>query len=586
MTTISNNRVATVFLLNSGHVSSLPAPVPDARHSCCIILPLIAESICCVVTPANSPLRLPPAMSSPLAAPPGDKNNDAIILARSPEPDKEDMETKGKVPEEQSNSGHLRGAKLYIVVACLLVTFLLVALDQTILATTVPRITSDFHALDEVTWIASVYFITQASFMLVFGQLTSVISGKCVFLGSLFVFEFGSLLCGVSTDVYFLIAGRAVAGVGAAGITVGSLAVGATLVKLEDRPVFMAGAGGCMALASIIGPILGGALADHVSWRWCFYINLPCGAVSAVGALIALPNVKPPSDGDARPAWHRIFRMDWWGGTSKPWGDPTIIGLLVAFGTSAVILVGWQYYLGSRAMIPLKALMRRTQIGSCLVAFLAYLQLLILTYYLPLNFQSVKGHTATQSGIDLLPIVLSNVVITLTGSIIVKKTGYFLCWIFLGGIFRALAGGLLFTLTKESGAAKLIGYQIFVGLGGGMTLTNLLVAVQADVEHEKYVPQATALVTFTQYIGGITGLGIGGSIFASKLRQNLAIYAPDTPAELLLQSVYAIRTFPEDVQGPVIEAYTQSLKWTYLLGVPAAEYSMPVAPRDLLDPEP
>ncbi|CCO29248.1 Putative HC-toxin efflux carrier TOXA [Rhizoctonia solani AG-1 IB] len=532
MTTISNNRVATVFLLNSGHVSSLPAPVPDARHSCYIIMPLIAESICCAVTPANSPLRLPPALSSPLAAPLGDKNNDAIILARSPEPDKEYIETKREVPEEQSNSGHLRGAKLYIIVACLLVTFLLVALDQTTLAMAVPRITSDFHALDE---------------------LTSVISGKCVFLGSLFLFEIGSLLCGVK------IAGRAVAGVGVAGITVGPLAVGATLVKLEDRHIFMAGVGGCMALASIIGPILGGALADHVSWRWCFYINLPCGAVSAVGALIALPNVKPPSDGDARPAWHRISRMDW---------------------------VGWQYCLGSRAMIPLKALMRRTQIGSCLVAFLAYLQLLTLTYYLPLNFQNVKGHTATQSGIDLLPIVLSNVVITLTGSIIVKKTGYFLYWIFLGGIFRALAGGLLFTLTKESGAAKLIGYQIFVGLGGGMTLTNLLVAVQADVEHEKYVPQATALVTFTQYIGGITGLGIGGSIFASKLRQNLAIYAPDTPAELLLQSVYAIRTFPEDVQGPVIEAYTQSLKWTYLLGVPAAEYSMPVAPRDLLDPEP
>ncbi|KAF8715608.1 MFS general substrate transporter, partial [Rhizoctonia solani] len=524
---------------------------------------------------------------APLAtAPLSDKINDAIVLARSPEPDKEDTETKIEVPEGTSNPGYLRGAKLYIVVACILVTFLLVAL-----ATAIPRITSDFHALDEVTWIASVYFIMQASFMLVFGQLTSVISGKLVFLGSLFVFEVGSLLCGVSTNVYFLIAGRAVAGVGAAGITVGSLAIGATvcslfssiskliprqLVRLEDRPVFMAGAGGCMALANIIGPILGGALADHVSWRWCFYINLPCGAVSAVGALIALPNIKPSSDGDDRPAWHRIAQMDWvgailcivivsslllglqWGGTSKPWDDPTIIGLFVAFGVSTVLLVIWQYYLGSRAMIPLKALMRRTQIGCCLVAFLAYLQLLTLTYYLPLNFQSVKGHNATQSGIDLLPIVLSNVTITLVGSIIVKKTGYFLYWIFMGGIFRALAGGLLFTLTKESGTAKLIGYQICVGLGGGMTLTNLLVAVQADVEHERYVPQATALVTFIQYMGG----------------QNLAIYAPDTPAELLLQSVYAIRTFSQDAQGPIIEAYTQSLKWTYLLGVPAACLSL------------
>ncbi|KAG8748817.1 hypothetical protein FRC11_011852, partial [Ceratobasidium sp. 423] len=317
-------------------------------------------------------------MASPLAATsPGDTINDAIILARSPEPDKEDdlIESKVEVLEEEPNSGYLRGAKLYIVATCLLVTFLLVALDQTILATAIPRITSDFHALDEVTWIASVYFITQASFMLVFGQLTSVIAGKWVFLGSLFMFEVGSLLCGVSTNVYFLIAGRAVAGIGAAGIAVGSLAVGATIVRLEDRPIFMAGAGGCMALANIIGPILGGALADHVSWRWCFYINLPCGAVSAAGALIALPTIKPSSDGDHRPVWHRIVRMDWvgavlcigmvsslllglqWGGTSKSWDDPTIIGLLVTFGVSTVLLVGWQHYLGSRAMIPLKALM-------------------------------------------------------------------------------------------------------------------------------------------------------------------------------------------------------------------------------------
>lgn len=539
------------------------------------------------------------AMAPSLATGPGIQN-DAIVDSKSPElPDKENIlfEPEAEitaVEHEPSNSGYPKGKRLYVILISILVTFLLVTLDQTILATAVPRITSDFHALDEVTWIASSYFITQSSFMLLFGQLAAIIPGKWVFLGSLLVFEVGSLLCGVSTNVYFLIAGRAVAGIGAAGISVASLAIGARIIPLKDRSIFMAGGGGCMAIANIIGPLLGGALADHVSWRWCFYINLPCGAVAAVGALVALPATNPIVEPDEipQPVWLRIVQLDWigaalcsgmvtclllglqWGGTSRPWNDPAVIGLLVTFVVLFVVLAGWQYYLGDRAMVPLRALMRRTQIGSCCVAFLAYLQLLTLTYYLPLNFQSVKGHSATQSGIDLLPLVLSNIFITLTGSIIVKKTGYFLYWIVLGAIFRAAGGGMLFTLTKESGAGKLIGYQILIGFGAGMTLTNLLLAVQADVEHEKYVPQATALVTFTQFIGGITGLGIGGSVFAAKLRHNLATYAPNTPAELLLQSVYAIRTFPEQEQGPIIEAYTQSLKWTYLLGVPAACLSL------------
>lgn len=154
-----------------------------------------------------------------------------------------------------------------------------VALDQTIVATALPKLASQFDALDELTWVVSAYFLTQVGLMLTFGQILTIATSKWVYLTCIIIFEVGSLICGVAPSMNVLIFGRAFQGVGASGIFLSILTILAQITRLEQRPLLFGSFGGVFALASVIGPLLGGAFTDHLSWRWCFYINLPFGVI-------------------------------------------------------------------------------------------------------------------------------------------------------------------------------------------------------------------------------------------------------------------------------------------------------------------
>jgi len=156
----------------------------------------------------------------------------------------------------------------------MLLSVLLIALDQTILAPALPVIASKFSALDNIAWIASAYFLTQSAVMLLYGQALTVFDRKWSYITAIALFEIGSLLCAVAPSVDVLILGRAVAGCGAGGIFVAVLSIIAEIAPIERRPALMGSFGGVFGLSSVIGPLLGGAFTDHVSWRWCFYINL------------------------------------------------------------------------------------------------------------------------------------------------------------------------------------------------------------------------------------------------------------------------------------------------------------------------
>ncbi|EKM48853.1 uncharacterized protein PHACADRAFT_214627 [Phanerochaete carnosa HHB-10118-sp] len=189
----------------------------------------------------------------------------------SPLPGKPDGTQELKATPLRTEPEYLRGGRLVVVFGSLLLSVLLVNLDQTIVATALPRIVSVFNALDLATWVAAAYFLTEAGLMLCVGQLINTIPIKTVYITSIVVFETGSVLCGAVSQVTRFI----VAGCGAAGITICSIATIASFTRLEDRPALFGAFGALLAIASIVGPLLGGAFTDHVSWRWCFYINLP-----------------------------------------------------------------------------------------------------------------------------------------------------------------------------------------------------------------------------------------------------------------------------------------------------------------------
>ncbi len=249
-----------------------------------------------------------------------------------------------------------QGWKLFLILSSLMLSVFCQALDDTIIATAIPRITDDFKRLDDVGWYGSAYLLTNASFQLFYGKLYQILPLRLVFLGALLLFEIGSLIAGVALTSAVLIAGRAIAGTGAAGITSGALNIIAHVTPIRRRPLFVSLIGAIYGVASAIGPILGGALAEKATWRWNFYINLPLGAVAAVLLLAVLRRLPPSAQGHRLPLRTVIARLDpigtftlipsvasllialQWGGTVYPWSDGRIIALFTVFAILSVIL--------------------------------------------------------------------------------------------------------------------------------------------------------------------------------------------------------------------------------------------------------
>ena len=228
--------------------------------------------------------------------------------------------------------------------------------------------------------------------------------------------------------------------------------------------------------------------------------------------------------------------------------------------------------MGTRAMMPLRMFKRRTQIGASGEAFFLMFIFIGSTYYLPFFYQS-KGRTPTQSGIDIIPFMLSAVVGTAGSGAIINKTGRYWPFLVFGPLIAAPAGGLLFTVDVNTANAKLIGFQILLGIGTGVAFQNTIIAIQAEYADEpETIPQATSLVTFVQLVGGTVGIAISGTVFGTKLTSNLAQYAGVIPAETLAavrQSVSVIFMLPKELQEPVVNAYVAALDYTFIVIVPA-----------------
>jgi len=507
----------------------------------------------------------------------------------SGDPEKDAVETTSNAPQD----GYLTGAKLALAFIGMLLSILLVALDQTIVATALPKIASHFDALAQVSWIVSAYFLTQAGLLLLYGQLLIVAPTKWIYIAAVVIFEIGSLFCAVAPSAEFLIFGRAVAGTGAAGIFISILSIIAQVTRLEDRPLLFGLFGAVFAISSVVGPLVGGAFTDHVSWRWCFYINLPFGVIS-VGAIMLLFDARPPVRTDLfqyESKWRKWAALDWigaalclgfvtclllplqWGGNTKPWTDRVVIALFCVFGVLFVAFILWERRKGQTGILPLSLFRRRTQIGTCISSFMIFMAMLIGTYYLPLQYQATKGHSATKSGIDILPFMLSCVLTAAGSGAIINTTGRYWPFLTFCPLVSAVASGLLYGLNDEHvSSARLIGFQILLGFGVGGALQNVVIAIQAEWAHdEKMIPQATSLVTFTQLGGGIIGIAIAGAVFANKLSSGLLEIAPNLPEEVVAgvrQSVTIIFTLPPDQQQLVIKAYVRALNNVYLVGVP------------------
>lgn len=313
---------------------------------------------------------------------------------------------------------------------------------------------------------------------------------------SIFIFELGSLLCGVAPDAVVLIVGRAIAGVGGAGVATGCYTLIAFSASPQKRPLMTGIIGASYGIASVIGPLVGGAFTTNVTWRWCFYINLPIGGISS--AIILLFFTTPPQAKPmAAPLKEKLLQMDpagtalmmgavisyilalEYGGQTYPWHSSMVIGLLVGCVAILAVFAAWEFYQGERAMIEPRLMAKRSVAATSLFIFFYAGSYFVMVYYLPIYFQSIDGTSAISSGVHNLPLILAVTVGTIVSGALITATGIATPFAVGGSAVATVGAGLLYTLNIGTATSRWIGYQILGGIGWGFAFQIPIIIGQA-----------------------------------------------------------------------------------------------------------
>ncbi|EHA20897.1 hypothetical protein ASPNIDRAFT_214740 [Aspergillus niger ATCC 1015] len=434
---------------------------------------------------------------------------------------------------EGLQGGYLTGWRLSALLLCLGVSTFLTGLNESLVATAIPKITVHFHSVDDIGWYSTAYFLSSSCTILLFGRLYNQYPAKPILAGSIALFEIGCLVSGTATSSAAFIIGRLLSGFGCAGMNTGCLTVLAHAVPLERRPIFSAIIDGGYSVASSCGPLLGGAITTRLSWRWCFLINTPPGALCILAILIVYQDRYLPA-GASEQLVDQIARLDLgatllfassvtclvlplqWGGSTFPWSSPKVIALFVLFGIFLATLIGHQLWRGEAAMVPRRVGRQREMVGAAVYAFFVGGTANILEYYIPLWFQEVWTVSALRSGIYTIPMVAGFVVFSLVAGFGVSSTGYYLPFMYLGSCALIAGSALLTTIHPASQLASLLGFEILIGVGGGSGIQQAYLVAQAILTTQD-VAIGLAVIVMAQTLGGTVLLSIATSVVQEGL---------------------------------------------------------------------
>jgi EmrB/QacA subfamily drug resistance transporter len=474
-------------------------------------------------------------------------------------------------PEVAESRKHLRW-----ILSALMLTMLLAALDQTIVSTALPTITSDLGGLQELSWVVTAYLLASTASTPIWGKISDLYGRKLMLQTAVVVFVIASMLAGLSQNMGQLIATRALQGIGGGGLMVLVMAVIADLIPPRDRGRYAGLFGAVFGLSSVIGPLLGGFFTEHLSWRWIFYINVPLGiaAFAILGAVLHLPvlHQKKPIDwlGSALlvAGVTMVLLVTVWGGREYAWVSAQIIGLAIG-GVGALVLFVWHELRTPEPIVPMTLFSNKVFRVSSMVGFIVGFAMFGAIVYLSVYFQVVRGSTPTQAGLMLLPLMLGILITSILSGQLIARMGRYKMFPIIGTGLAAVGIYMMSHLGVDAPFWYAALSMFILGAGLGNVMQVLILAVQNTVAPTE-MGTATSASTFFRSIGGSFGTAFFGAVWTARLSTEIANAFPGQSGAIgdATSSITDINKLPDAVREPLLQAFANAIDTTFLVAVP------------------
>ncbi|MFM9378254.1 MDR family MFS transporter [Gordonia sp. VNK21] len=462
----------------------------------------------------------------------------------------------------------------------LMITMLLAALNQTMLATALPTIVGDLNGVDQMSWVITGYILATTVVMPVYGRISDILGRKPVLLTAITLFIVGSIIGGLSGNIEMLIIARVVQGLGGGGLMILSQAAIADVVPARDRGKYMGAMGAVFAVASVAGPLLGGWLTEGPGWRWAFWLNLPLGAL-AIAATIAFMHL-PKKVHETKPkldylgmaliagATTTLTLACTWGGTTYGWGSPQIIGLFVATAVLAAAFC-WAETKAELPTIPMSLFRERNFTLTVIAALAVGVAMFGTIGYMPTYIQMVSGVDATQAGLLMIPMMGGLLVTSIASGQAVSRTGKYKGYPLAGTLVMAIGMVLLSQMTIDTPKWEMCLYLGVFGAGIGLCMQILTLIVQ-NTFPGRIVGTATAASNYFRQVGATLGSAVVGAVFTSRLKTELGerLHGGEMSGDAARQHLTPgeVNKLPGEIRIPVIEAYNEALLPVFLFLVP------------------
>jgi EmrB/QacA subfamily drug resistance transporter len=459
--------------------------------------------------------------------------------------------------------------RILAVVSGLMLVMLLASLDQTIVSTALPTIVGELGGLEHLSWVVTAYLLAVTSVTPLYGKLGDLFGRKVVLQGALVLFLVGSALCGLAQGMTQLIAFRAIQGLGGGGLMVSAQAAIGDVVPPSERGKYSGLFGAVFGVSSIAGPLIGGFLTTHVSWRSIFYVNLPLGIAALAVLAVTLPSVSERRHREIDYAGTAllavglsgIILLTSLGGNTYDWASPEIV-LLGVVGVGALVALTFVERRAAEPILPPMLFRNRVFIVTSAVAMVVGFALFGALTYLPLFQQIVRGLSPTASGLQLLPVMGGLLVSSIVSGQIITRTGRYKAWPIAGTAIATLGMWMLSSLDETTSTGVAAFHMLVLGLGLGMVMQVLVLAVQNAVPYDM-LGVATSGSTLFRSIGGSLGTAVLGAIFSGRLAAELA--GPGETGRIEGLDPSAIARLPAPVHDAYISAFTDALHVVFLV---------------------